>query len=64
MLTMSKPLLCRFGLHKPNKEKYVTITRRHHGTHGGKYRTNYAICERCGKLCYRVRLHLMRKKGD
>lgn len=60
---MSKPLLCRLGLHKPSKEKYVTITRRHQSTHGGKYRTNYAICERCGKLCYRVRLRQRQKEG-
>lgn len=56
-----KPLLCRFGLHKPSKTEYVTITRRHKNSHGGKYRTNYAICKRCGKLCYRVRL---RRIGD
>jgi len=60
---MSKPLLCRFGLHKLNKETYIIITRRHHSAHGGKYRTNYAICERCGKLCYRVRLQRRQKKG-
>lgn len=23
--------------------------------HGGKYHTNYIVCRRCGKLCYRMR---------
>jgi hypothetical protein len=53
---MKSPLLCRMGLHKLNKYTYVQVTRRRSNRHGGKYHTNYAICERCGKLCYRVRL--------
>lgn len=52
---MKSPLLCRMGLHKLNKYTYVQVTRRRSNRHGGKYHTNYAICERCGKLCYRVR---------
>ena len=52
---MKSPLLCRMGLHKLNKYMYVQVTRRRSNRHGGKYHTNYAICERCGKLCYRVR---------
>ena len=51
-----KPLLCRLGLHSPCKTEYIEVTRRRSDRHGGKYHTNYAICERCGKLCYRVRL--------
>ena len=53
---MKSPLLCCMGLHKLNKYTYVQVTRRRSNRHGGKYHTNYAICERCGKLCYRVRL--------
>ncbi len=53
---MKSPLLCRMGLHKLDKYTYVQVTRRRSNRHGGKYHTNYAICERCGKLCYRVRL--------
>ena len=52
---MKSPLLCRMGMHKLNKYTYVQVTRRRSNRHGGKYHTNYAICERCGKLCYRVR---------
>lgn len=52
---MKSPILCRMGLHKLNKYMYVQVTRRRSNRHGGKYHTNYAICERCGKLCYRVR---------
>ena len=52
---MKSPILCRMGLHKLNKYTYVQVTRRRSNRHGGKYHTNYAICERCGKLCYRVR---------
>ena len=43
-----KPLLCRLGLHSP-------CTRRRSDRHGGKYHTNYIVCRRCGKLCYRMR---------
>ena len=50
---MKRPLLCRIGLHKLNK---VQVTRRRSNRHGGKYHTNYAVCERCGRLCYRVKL--------
>lgn len=47
---MKSPLLCRMGLHKLNKYMYVQVTRRRSNRHGGKYHTNYAICERCGKV--------------
>lgn len=53
---MKKPFLCSIGIHKLNKSKYVKVSRRRSNRHGGKYHTNYAICERCGKLCYRVKL--------
>ena len=52
---MKKPLFCRIGLHKLNKYAYVQVARRRSDRHGGKYHTNYAVCERCGKLCYRVK---------
>lgn len=52
---MKKPLLCRIGMHKLNKYAYVQVSRRRSDRHGGKYHTNYAVCERCGKLCYRVK---------
>ena len=50
------PLLCRLGLHSPCKTEYIEVTRRRSDRHGGKYHTNYAVCERCGRLCYRVKL--------
>lgn len=52
---MKKPLFCRIGLHKLNKYAYVQVARRRSDRHGGKYHTNYAVCERRGKLCYRVK---------
>ena len=52
---MKKPLFCRIGLHKLNKYAYIQVARRRSDRHGGKYHTNYAVCERCGKLCYRVK---------
>lgn len=52
---MRKPLLCRLGFHKPDKYIYVTVTKTHTSTRPGrtdkKFRRNYAICSRCGKLC-------------
>lgn len=53
---MQKPLLCRLGVHRLNKYEYVQVTRRRSARHGGKYHVNYAVCERCGNLCYHVRL--------
>lgn len=53
---MKRPILCRLGFHKPSKREYVRMERRRSDRHGGKYAVNYAICERCGRLCYRVRL--------
>lgn len=50
-----KPLLCRLGLHSPCKTEYIEVTRRRSDRHGGKYHTNYIVCRRCGKLCYRMR---------
>lgn len=52
---MRKNLLCKLGLHEPDMTRYVTITRRRSERHGGKYHTNYIVCRRCGKLCYRMR---------
>lgn len=34
---------------------YIEVTRRRSDRHGGKYHTNYIVCRRCGKLCYRMR---------
>lgn len=48
-------LLCRLGLHSPCKTEYIEVTRRRSDRHGGKYHTNYIVCRRCGKLCYRMR---------
>lgn len=53
---MKRPILCRLGLHKPSKSEYVRVERRRSSRHSGKYATNYAVCVRCGRLCYRVRL--------
>ena len=50
-----QPLLCRLGLHSPCKTEYIEVTRRRSDRHGGKYHTNYIVCRRCGKLCYRMR---------
>lgn len=52
---LMKPLLCRLGLHSPCKTEYIEVTRRRSDRHGGKYHTNYIVCRRCGKLCYRMR---------
>ena len=52
---MKSPLLCRMGLHKLNKYMYVQVTRRRSNRHGGKYHTDYAVGERCGKRWYRGR---------
>ncbi len=57
------PLLCRFGLHTPDKTRYVKITRRRSDRHGGKYATNYTICTRCGELCYKVKLERRQSDG-
>lgn len=46
-----KPLLCKIGLHKPDKLHPVlrlNIKGRH------KWRTTHIACKRCGKLLYRV----------
>ena len=44
-------ILCKMGIHKPSKTKYITVTkyRRRSNRHGNKYHRNYQMCERCGK---------------
>ena len=43
-------------LHLESEEtEYIEVTRRRSDRHGGKYHTNYIVCRRCGKLCYRMR---------
>ena len=42
-----KNILCRIGLHKPDKFRYLVSTSVH--KNGKKYHRNYVICERCGK---------------
>ena len=42
-----KPLLCRLGFHRPNNDRYETVTRYHRN--GKTYRTNYIVCKGCGK---------------
>ena len=54
-MVMSKPLFCRLGIHKIDKEGFVKVYRRRSDRHGGKYSSNYAICKRCGCLCYRLK---------
>lgn len=40
-------ILCKLGLHKISKTKYITVHKQR-GKH--KYRRNYMVCDRCGKL--------------
>lgn len=54
-----KNIFCRLGFHRPNKYKYIKVTRRH--TNGKKYHRNYVFCEKCGKRLYSFRTQ---KKGD
>jgi hypothetical protein len=61
VIMMSKPLLCRLGIHKIDKEGFVKVYRRRSDRHGGKYSSNYAICKRCGCLCYRLRFFKRRR---
>lgn len=46
-----KPLLCKIGLHIPDKFNPVcrTVIKGKH-----KWRTTHIACKRCGKLLYRV----------
>lgn len=46
-----KPLLCKLGLHQPDKETYIKVTR-YRWTSKKKYHRNYVICRRCGKCLY------------
>lgn len=58
-----KSLLCRFGLHKADKNGYVRVEKSRQGKRGThKWHTNYAVCKRCGKLLFRVKL--TEKVGD
>lgn len=52
---MKRPILCRLGFHTPSKSEYIRVERRRSDRHGGKYAVNYAVCQRCGRLVYRVR---------
>ena len=54
-VTVNKPLLCRLGIHKIDKESFVKVYRRRSDRHGGKYSSNYPTCKRCGCLCYRLK---------
>ena len=50
-LRIRKPLLCKIGLHKPDKYNPVcrTVIKGKH-----KWRTTHIACVRCRKLLYRV----------
>ena len=42
-----KPILCKLGLHKADKMRYLTVTKKRSGRK--TYHRNYFICKRCGK---------------
>ena len=49
---MKRPLLCRLGLHKIDKDGYVQVKKRR-GNH--RWHRNYAVCQRCKRLVYIAR---------
>ncbi len=49
---MNRPILCRLGLHSPDRDKYVRVQRRC-GRH--KWARNYIVCRRCGRLVYSMK---------
>lgn len=55
---MMKNLLCKMGIHKPEKYSYHRV-RKINGKH--KWHTNYIVCERCGK---RLRAFGIEKRRD
>lgn len=57
---MRKPILCKLGLHKLDRNRYVVVKRCHRGSKK-TYHRNYAVCERCGKLIGTIRLDRARK---
>ncbi len=57
---MRKPILCRLGLHKLDRARYVVVRRRHWPSKK-EYHRNYSVCERCGKLTGTIRLDRIKK---
>ena len=49
-----KNILCKLGRHKADKYRYATFFYKN-GKH--KWRRNYAICRRCGKVMYAISLN-------
>lgn len=47
--TKRKSILCKMGIHKPDKYNYLSVTKRR-SKRGKVYsRKKYAVCQRCGK---------------
>ena len=55
---MKKPILCKLGFHREDKDIYREVTRYHQN--GKAYHRNYIICKRCGKRLY----PFSKKKGE
>ena len=51
-----KNVLCKLGIHKPDKYRYYRVRKRN-GSH--KWHTNYIFCARCGK---RLRMFSVEKR--
>lgn len=49
---MKKPILCKLGFHRADKDRYEKVTRRHQN--GKAYHRNYVVCKRCGKRLYPI----------
>ena len=60
MSKTKRHILCRLGLHKPDRNNMVSRMNRK-GRH--KWRTNHIACKRCGKLLYRVTWDSRSPKG-